>query len=1258
MFDSARYGSLHAALFIVLFGISPRMSPALLAQGPTAIPSAGGPPVYSFAELPKQMFSNGKTLLISLQDNPVAKYSVTADPKPEGNLGINAQGLLTFSPSRRDAGNFKLTLVKRDPSGASSQRDVTVSLFANLAPEYTLVSKSREKPPEESSQYILTTESEGPQHRLFNNLADRKVMDIVVSGKTIILDAKSDKNQLMQRFKNRTDIESITIYAQTLLVRSRVEVPGADVHVYARELRFDDGTEPVGTAAIVTTPLTNTILPGTGQSGLPGQNGGSISIAVQHFTPPPGNSPRFIVLGADGQQAGPGQNGAPGSSLPCFKNINLGGTCVVHMHQFAGPTSFGPDNTWPGNGLDATKPGAPGNGGMSGSFSTNVVGWAPFVQSGEGHSGAMAKHVDGGPAGQPTHALNIEMREHNNHGLAAGPCPDARFQIPCTFPPPFPQQQMFAVESTHDSISGQGFDPPPPPTIAHVAAQISLGGTPDDWLQPPLIRAVLNHAEDAYLEGALDYTTSVLADFGALLDTKIAQWDADEQVRNARNQGALAHAAVSAIPALQKQIDREDNQHNSLMQLQLEIAAISTRISNNLDYFGHPAGWVPQLSLAYTLQSYSNEVKNDIPLLYLAYYVQYSSADRERHLNSLVEAQSQLQSDVASLTEKVNNTEAVMIELQQNADLVNADINLQQVNINNRLITLTQQAQDNVDARNSVPFWKTSLKVLSVAATVCPVGQPMVGAVGIGLGVLSNAGQQGIVETGQQLGNIAEDFSKDKIKQSVDNYHQQIATLDPGNAKNAVQYVKGLAPMAKAAAKEYQAINASLQTHKASSEEVDKELAQLEGSDSEFTQFSDSVRELNTRKKLFDEQLGVALNETSQSLSSIQSDWQALDVTSRTIDDFAAALDHEAVQQVQVFGRRTRDRLLLYQYYLAKAYEYRLLNAYPGDFHLDRLLDALVKMASPTQEHDQSFKRLSPQDFDILSQIYTESIQEVITAANSKFQEHGKPQQAVFPVNLSADQLKILNEKGQYTLDLGDAIGHLLREDNRRLVDIDVVAKLDTPEGAAGTPIKLTFEHSGASVLHSESKSYLFVHSATDNDAPYIWGGTLESNNQWDKDVISPEYIETLKQLQRQGRSGNQSDIDINGLFALPGLEGPVLIRRQLGIGERITSLRLDIKYVHDNAAKIEYPVDVRALDGLQPIINVDAYDNAGRTLGQGSFTRYYPENANVVLSAPPTYGGRAFSAWIVDGVVSGSPNVTLKMDTTHLAQVRYAAHP
>jgi len=928
--------------FAVFLGMLIVFGSRIAAQGPAAKAAI---PAYNLQEIPKQIFADGGILQFRIQDLAGARVSVTSDPQPQGALAVDANGVFTFSPTQYDAGNFYISFQKQNPGSAAPTKQVTISVFGNLAPEYTLVSKGRKQPDEASLQYITKTETEEPVHRAFNYRADQKVMDVVISGKTVVLDSAADSNNLMHQIGNRTDIGSLSIYAQTLMIKSGLVVPAANVHIYARQLLFDDGNAPAGTAFIATTPLTDKFAPEIGANGLPGLAAGSVSVNVEKFVRPPGNMPRFIISGGDGQNAGLGQSKVPGSSMPCYKGISLNGTCVVHIHQFAGPTSFGADNTWPQSGDDATKPGAPGPGGPPGDFVSNVSGWAPFIKADPGKPGAMAQHVDGGPAGQPIHALNVEIREQNGRGgLSPGPCPDDRFQLPkqCKVRVGPAWFQLLSVESESYTHPGKSFDPPTAPAVTYPPSNISVSGISDAWLQPAILRAVLNHAEDAYIDGAVDYTASVLQDFGALVDKKLADWDADSAARKARNEAALSQP-LSALPAeirqqidfiwdpsqpnaqgtlraaVQRVIDQQEDDHNSFVQTQLEIASIATRIAHNLDYFDHPAGWVPQLSLAYTLQAYNNEVKNDLPILYLAYYISQSSADKERHLKSLTELQSNLSADVSTLTDKVNNAQVEMLKLENQAQQIDGDISLEEQDVNNRLITLTQQAQKIVDERDSVPFWKSCVKVLSVAASVCPVGQPMVGAVGVGLNALSDAGQQGVGETLQQLGDVAGDFSKENIHKSVEQYHAQLAKLDPSNAKNTVDYVKGLVPMAQGIAKEYQAINSSLQTHKASSDEVNKELAQLEASDAEFTQDSEKMKDLNSRKQLFEDQLGQEMDETAKNMDNIQSDWQAIDSTNRAIENFSAAIDHEAVQQVQLFGRRTRDRLLRYQYYLAKA---------------------------------------------------------------------------------------------------------------------------------------------------------------------------------------------------------------------------------------------------------------------------------------------------------------------------------------------------
>ena len=457
----------------------------------------------------------------------------------------------------------------------------------------------------------------------------------------------------------------------------------------------------------------------------------------------------------------------------------------------------------------------------------------------------------------------------------------------------------------------------------------------------------------------MDYTQSVLDDYALIVDARLAAWDENAAQREQTNQTLLAQATEAGKPMIQAQIDRANDDHNSLVQLRLEMENISVRLRSNLDYFGHPAGWVPQLSFAATLRSYSDEVKRDIPILYLAYYVQESSADRARHIASLQESVVNLQSDVKEASDDFNNVQAVIPGLEEQAASVQHDIDLYQEEVVNRKNELMAKAEQNVADRNSVPFWKQGLSVLSAVATVCPVGQPAVGAIGAGLGIVAEPVIRGSSEPHNNSGGLAGGIQPaGDQRQSVDNTTADRPWRNQNKqAEDAPSYVKGLVPLAQGIAKEYQAVSASLQTHKASSEEVEKEVAQLEADDPNFADLTQHVTSLNLEKQAFDDKLTEAINKTSSLSSTIMSDWRSIDATNRALSLATGALDHEAVQEIAAFGRRTRDRLLLFQYYLAKAYEYRFLQPYPGEFNLSRLLDSLVKLTS--QEHDQDFHPLT-----------------------------------------------------------------------------------------------------------------------------------------------------------------------------------------------------------------------------------------------------------------------------------------------------------
>ncbi len=72
---------------------------------------------------------------------------------------------------------------------------------------------------------------------------------------------------------------------------------------------------------------------------------------------------------------------------------------------------------------------------------------------------------------------------------------------------------------------------------------------------------------------------------------------------------------------------------------------------------------------------------------------------------------------------------------------------------------------------------------------------------------------------------------------------------------------------------------------------------------------------------------------------SISGNLLAMDALNQDYAQAAGALDDRALMYVHEMGRRARERLLLYHYYIKKAYEYRLLRPYTARLELNRLFD-------------------------------------------------------------------------------------------------------------------------------------------------------------------------------------------------------------------------------------------------------------------------------------------------------------------------------
>ena len=140
---------------------------------------------YTLDEIPTVSFWRGSAITWQLQQpGAQAPYSVTADTQVHGTLTIDKEsGVFRFVADSKDLGNYHLTVNAKSGDGSVLNKQFTISVLTGMLPEAELVSKARPLPQDDSSEYIVVSETCDPVHRSFNTLADQKLVDVVISGK-------------------------------------------------------------------------------------------------------------------------------------------------------------------------------------------------------------------------------------------------------------------------------------------------------------------------------------------------------------------------------------------------------------------------------------------------------------------------------------------------------------------------------------------------------------------------------------------------------------------------------------------------------------------------------------------------------------------------------------------------------------------------------------------------------------------------------------------------------------------------------------------------------------------------------------------------------------------------------------------------------------------------------------------------------------------------------------------------------------------
>lgn len=1164
-------------------------------------------PVFFFQAIPPQTARHGKTLRFvattvdpSSPDNPGpgVRLSVKAEPPPAGRIDFAPEtGELSYTPLAGDRTDFVLTFTAPTAGGAVDGQ-VLVSPLPVLAPEDSTITFADDTVEATSEDYVQIREEVSAEPELFN-LQIQNTRKVSVSGADLVFESNSPVMNLHERFHDDDNLKELVILADRVTIRSPLRLPQTRVEIRARELRFEaDGAIDVTPKAAENRPDPVVIDDGlrAGRNGAVGAAAPEMVIAVESFFSEPGNSTRFILRGAAGQAAGDGRDGQnvlhPGTRV-CETHL---GSPVAYVACFNTETDEetvqcgSPDV----HSEDAVRSGIPGAGGDGGRL-RSTLDLSSLADLDGGASGAKGADHKGGATARVFEKITSRVPPRG--------CTNPNFNLLQPAP---------------------GADRAAPSAQRPAGAAGSFELLPDagEWLTAIAVKSHLFYLKDLYRAGHTEGARLGLVDHEERL--RVLKGDLPEGEEKAR-----------------------------FDQLRSEIASLLFRIENNLDYFGNPVTWVPMLSFEANLAAFNAELDRAVPTLYLAHRVARAAEAAESTRVMIEAAKEKLGEEIDAALDEYEAAQEAIPTLSVDLEAVSRKI----TQVTQRLAALESallaRAQQNVEERHKVPFWKKAVGVLGAIARVIPVAQPALGYIGVGLDVAAGFNPDQPGASLDRLPDLFKAVSGTDYQTCLKGKKEE--AKKPGAAKDRGARSARLKACGQLLVSGVKGIRDALKETSAKADEVKAELEKLRAQEPALREMTLELEELNLEKQELGEQIAATLQILTNFSALVEQNLIATDRLDASLDSELEVLDHQAILDVAELGRQTLDRLLKYQYLMAKAYQFRLLRPYTGSLRLARLFEeirGLIELHGPGEE-------LGLDDFQALKGIYLAELGRIADDILTDYNLNAPERSAPVRYALSREELAELNATGRLELDLSSRNLFGAEEENLRLVSISAERLRVRTVGQLGgvATLRLKYEHDGSSRIRSGGRQFLFTHYKSEGVNPIRWSTVFDGlTNQKTETSISEAAESLIRALVTLG--GNSTDDLL--LFSRPGALARILVTREVNADNDVSmdleELILEIQYDYSERSQRNRNLNVQVNEGLLPVIVVSETDLDARGDGRGSFVRSFADRPTVELEAPVTHGVWVFDRWETgsasrgDGaggaILATSPALTVNLAT------------
>ncbi|MFT4016909.1 MAG: hypothetical protein QM668_08085 [Agriterribacter sp.] len=1068
----------------------------------------------------------GQAMELHIDTTVALNFSVF--PKPDGVIKIDSLNKLHYFPSPQDLTPFKINLICSPTDSIS---------FQVIVPYET--KKYETFGPYNVGSYL----NENNFYKIYVDSSNIASKSLSIEGKVIILE-NTDENPFKSSFYqegNDYPFKVVTIYAETLIVKSYIRLPGVEsISIFADKIVFD-AKDNYPTIDI--TPLKNKLAVSAKDTktkiGEKGRDAGKIIVNVRDISfinysenPPISNLPRatipriilpkigFIANGGDGQDAPFGRDGDP---YPKLAYIDIEQGFTINIEGEACPNERGivirPDicnddrakklvSLWykkvtPGS-YEVVRGGNRGeNPTVTRKCSTvriaNIEVFRQVITS------EALKNATPEPGGRPGEGgkggeilSNIDISTYCSIKGGENGNPDQIRKSGIVDPADLELWSYSYDESNAKNNTGWSrvFFPKEvilnPIQIKSVAAKgnFSLKADINKWKHVRFARNSLQLADELFRFG---YVDSALQIYDSYLNNFFS--------------GPYSSANEQEV------IEFEFLRTRTILNRE--------KILLNLDFYGNKQNWVPKLDITLNYSLYTKTLKNSFETVSRAIYFSKLLRQNNKGIENLKQLLSNIQSSNESLLQLINNLTVKDIpELEQETRKLNYYLEVMDVKLKEVEQEIEKMAADNIKVREKKMKRQNMLKTLTAVGKMVPVYQPALGVAASAIEAFALNEDQGslvdkmkyVAENYQDMRSYQNDISE-SLNKAFALSKNSSGDISPGTVKrNRKEIVQTLKPTIDKIREIMTRVNYQTMPNNAMNQEIER----LKSENPEYKTLVDSITKLaELNKNVADKLIKVAgqINDLSNTMATNIN--AIVEIKTELVS--SRPVSKNTIEIVEKIKLEALHNIDYYQYLFAKSYEYFTLKQYQGYAKTIPIMYALSDKDS-NQDYKEIYKAIEA----IYNEEVNNSIANMIQLVNTSDQSVAT--QADFTFRLKPDDLQKLNNREVvYTnffrdFDYYSILGAASSQYDDILVkNIEIIPEYDDPNSELANSVAATSQiemiHSGISNRYRDNRTLVFYHLADTSNAPHFWRVNYSFLTKKNTPVtIDKTYIELLCQ--------------------------------------------------------------------------------------------------------------------------------------------------